>query len=47
LATYDEDTKELDKFTGEMVTHKKGDLKLNSIGKPYYETLAGRNPYSK
>lgn len=47
LATYDEDTKELDKFTGEMVTHKKGDLKLNSNGKPYYETLAGRNPYSK
>lgn len=47
LATYDEDTKELDKFTGEMATHKKGDLKLNSNGKPYYETLAGRNPYSK
>lgn len=47
LATYDEDTKELDKFTGEMITHKKGDLKLNSNGKPYYETLAGRNPYSK
>lgn len=47
LATYDEDTKELDKFTGEIVTHKKGDLKLNSNGKPYYETLAGRNPYSK
>lgn len=47
LATYDEDTIDEDPISGQTVEHKKGDIKLNSEGKPYYETLNGRNPGNK
>jgi hypothetical protein len=44
---YDEDGVHTDPVTGESVTHKKGDLKFNSNGKPYYETLNGRDVYGR
>ncbi len=47
LATYDTDGINIDPISGEKVEHSKGDLKLNSNGKPYYETLNGRNPATK
>lgn len=41
LAQYDEDgTHEID---GRIVSHKKGDLKFNEKGDPYYETLGDRD----
>lgn len=30
-------------WNGRMFTHKKGDLKYNELGDPYYETLGGRD----
>lgn len=47
LAVYDEDGVHTDPITGELITHKKGDLKFNSNGKPYYETLNGRDVYGR
>jgi hypothetical protein len=36
-----------DPITGELRIHQKGDLKFNSNGKPYYETLNGRDVYGR
>lgn len=47
LATYDNDGENIDPISGQKVKHSKGDLKLNDNGKPYYETLNGRNPATK
>lgn len=47
LAVYDEDGVHEDPITGELVVHQKGDLKFNSNGKPYYETLNGRDVYGR
>lgn len=47
LAVYEEDGVHEDPITGEMVQHKIGDLKFNSNGKPYYETLNGRDVYGR
>lgn len=44
LASYDNDV--VDPKTGE-VLHKKGDLKYNKDGLPYYETLSGRDVHDK
>lgn len=44
LASYDNDV--VDPKTGE-VSHKKGDLKYNEDGLPYYETLSGRDVHDK
>lgn len=44
LASYDDDV--VDPKTGE-VLHKKGDLKYNEDGLPYYETLSGRDVHDK
>lgn len=45
LAQYDEDgTHEVD---GKIVSHKKGDLKYNEDGRPYYELLGDREMYGK
>ena len=44
LASYDNDV--VDPKTGE-VLHKKGDLKYNDDGLPYYETLSGRDVHDK
>ncbi len=44
LASYDNDV--IDPKTGE-VLHKKGDLKYNEEGLPYYETLSGRDVHDK
>lgn len=41
LATYDEDSDEINPLTGRPI--KKGDKKINSDGKYYYETLNGRS----
>jgi hypothetical protein len=47
LAQWDEDGVHIDPFTNEEVSHKKGERKYNEYGKPYYETLSGRNPVDK
>ena len=43
LATYDEDVKN----ENDEIIHKKGEVKLNEEGLPYYETLGGRDVYGK
>lgn len=43
LATYDEDVKD----ENNEIIHKKGEVKLNEEGLPYYETLGGRDVYGK
>ena len=43
LAKYDEDGEHRDPITGEMVSHKAGENKLNSNGEYYFETLGGRS----
>ena len=45
LATYDEDTEE--EINGETVLHRKGELKFNDAGAPYYETLGNRPTLGK
>lgn len=47
LAVYEEDGVHEDPITGELVQHKVGDLKFNANGKPYYETLNGRDVYGR
>jgi hypothetical protein len=47
LAVYDEDGGHEDPITGELRIHARGDLKLNANGKPYYETLNGRDVYGR
>lgn len=42
-ATYDEDTVEVDPITGNKVTHKKGEWKVNEDGEYYTEKANGRN----
>lgn len=44
LASYDDDV--VDPKTGE-VLHRKGELKYNDDGLPYYETLSGRDVHDK
>ena len=45
LAQWDED--DIHYENGIAVEHKKGDLKFNESGKPYYETLGKRDIYGK
>jgi len=47
MAQYDEDGEHYDVYTGQMVSHKKGDYKLNKNGTYYTEKLNGRNPSGK
>ena len=47
MATYTEDGFHEDPFTGERVKHVKGEYKVNSEGRYYYETLGNRSPYGK
>lgn len=47
LAQYDEDGTHIDPISGDTVTHKAGQYKLNELGKPYYESLNGRDVYGK
>ena len=47
LAAYDKDTTVYDKNLGREVTYKKGQLKLNDEGKPFYEYLNGKEPYGR
>lgn len=42
LATWDDEGYHTDPLTGEQIYHAKGEAKLNSDDKPYYETLNGR-----
>lgn len=47
MAAWDEDGTHIDPVTGQEVSHKKGDLKLNENGTYYYESLDGRSVYGK
>lgn len=47
LAQWDEDGEHEDPVTGQIVQHKKGQLKLNDNGVPYYENLDGRDVYGR
>lgn len=47
LAQYDEDGIHYDMDLGKDVQHFKGEYKLNDAGKPFYETLNGREVYGK
>lgn len=47
LAQYDSDGTHTDLVTGEMVSHKKGDLKTDQNGNFYYEKLDGRDIYGR
>ena len=47
LAQWDEDGEHIDPVTGQKVTHKKGELKLNDNGTYYYEALDGRDIYGR
>lgn len=46
-AQYEEDGVHQNPFTGQMIAHKKGDLKINDEGEFYYETLGSRSAYGK
>lgn len=46
-ATYDEDQTEIDPYTGNTITHKKGEWKLNEDGEYYTERLNGRSLMGK
>lgn len=45
LAQYDEDQVEI--INGKEIIHKKGDLKLDEFGDPYYEELGDRDIYGR
>lgn len=47
LAQWEDDGTHIDSITGEEVSHKKGELKLNDNGTYYYENLDGRDVYGK
>lgn len=47
LATYDQDTEEIDPITGKKTIHQKGEPKLSPEGDFYYERLDGRDPYGR
>ena len=47
LAQYDKDIQEPDPETGRMIQHKKGEIKLDDNGMPYYETLGNREVHGK
>ena len=47
MAQYDEAGTHRDPFTGQMVEHAAGDLKLDSNGDFYYEKLDGRSVYGR
>ena len=47
LAQWDNDGEHTDLVTGQIVKHKKGDLKLNEQGTIFYENLQGRDIYDK
>ena len=47
LAQWEEDGEHEDLFYNVVTPHKKGDLKYNEFGKPYYETLGKRTAYNK
>lgn len=47
LATYEEDSDDINPITGQMEHHKKGDKKLNGAGEYYLETLGGRSVIGK
>lgn len=47
LATYDDNGEHYDNILGKQVRHRKGQLKLNSYGRPYYERLNGRSLIGK
>ena len=46
LATYDEDTTETDS-SGKQIIHKKGEIKVDDEGLPFYETLGDRDSSGK
>lgn len=46
-ATYDEDTDEINPYTGKIVKHKKGEWKVNEDGEYYTEKLNGRSLIGK
>lgn len=46
LATYDQDETEID-ANGRTITHKKGEIKLDPKGLPFYETLGDRDSSGK
>lgn len=47
LAQYEGGETSIDPLTGETITHKKGEYKVNEDGDYYYETLGNRNVYGK
>jgi hypothetical protein len=47
LAQYDKDVQETDPETGRLIQHKKGEIKLDETGMPYYETLGNREVHGK
>lgn len=47
LAQYDEDGTHKDPITGQIVEHKKGDLRTDDKGDFYYEKLDGRDIYGR
>lgn len=46
-ATYDQDETEIDPYTGNTITHKKGEWKVNDEGEYYTERLNGRSLIGK
>lgn len=47
LAQWTEDGTHIDPFSGSSIPHKKGDMRYNEYGKPYYETLEGKTPANR
>lgn len=47
LAQWDEDGEHIDPFSKQLVSHKKGEKKINENGTFYYENLNGRDIYGR
>lgn len=47
ISQYDEDGEHYDEDLGRVITHRKGDLRFNSEGKPVYERLGNREIYGR